>query len=110
MRWLPGFECKRMVLCTPLLRSLPLLAPYAGRYAKLRQYQAQVLVRDGTWRNKLLSGPQSFADWEASWRVYATALVMLGVAYPGDLQKLLRRNKAARRAVSVGVAVHRPPR
>ena len=59
--------------------------PYDGRYAKLRQFQAQVMVRDGTWRNKMLSGPSSFAEWEASWRVYSTALVMLGVAYPGEL-------------------------
>ena len=65
----------------PPFAEFAVFGPYDGRFAKLRSHQAQVLVRDGTWQNKLLSSHKSFADWEASWRVYAAALVMLGVAF-----------------------------
>ena len=87
-----------------------IFGPYDGRFAKLRAFLAQVLVRDGTWRNKMVRGPQSFAEWEASWRVYATALVMLGVAWPWGPLTLFRRDQTAGRAVPRRLAVGSPPR
>ena len=60
--------------------------PFHGRFGKLRTFQAMVLSRDGSWSQKSLKGPENFAQWEACWNVYSTALVMLDVASPGALK------------------------
>ena len=50
-------------------------------------FTAHVLTRDGTWAHKQLRGPTSFEQWEASWDVFAAAMVMLGIAAPGVLRQ-----------------------
>ena len=45
---------------------------------------ARALV-DTQWVTRLISGPSTFAAWEASWKVFRTAMIMLGVASPDDL-------------------------
>ena len=61
--------------------------PYDGRSAKTRQFHEHVLTRDGTWQFRLLRGPTTFSQWEASWRVFAACLIMLDVAKLGQLQQ-----------------------
>ena len=61
--------------------------PFDGRTARMRMFTAHVLTRDGTWAHKRLRGPSSFVQWEASWDVFAAAMVMLGLAAPGVLRQ-----------------------
>ena len=49
----------------------------------MRRFTAHVLTREGTWAHKQLRGPATFEQWEASWDVFAAAMVMLGIAAPG---------------------------
>ena len=60
--------------------------PFDGRATKLRQFMAHVLTRDGTWAQRLLRSPPSFAQWSTCWKVYANTLVMLDIAKVGHLQ------------------------
>ena len=60
--------------------------PHETRHTKLRTFAAMVLSRDGTWAQRALRGPSSFAQWDSCWQVYATALIMLDVASPGALK------------------------
>ena len=60
--------------------------PFDGRATKLRTFTAMVLNRDGAWQQRTLRGPSSFAQWEASWRVYEVLLIMLDVCPPGPLK------------------------
>ena len=53
----------------------------------MRMFTAHVLTRDGTWAHKQLRGPNTYAQWEASWDVFAAAMVMLGIASPGVLRQ-----------------------
>ena len=69
----------------PPFAEFAIFGPFGVRSAKLRTFHAHVLSREGTWQQKLLTGPSSFAAWNASWRVYAATLVMLGLAKPGQL-------------------------
>ena len=41
--------------------------PFDGRSAKLRQFHDHILTRDGSWQYRLLRGPSTFSQWEASW-------------------------------------------
>ena len=59
---------------------------YDGRSAKLRQFTGQVFDREGTLVARTLRAPQSFSAWDASWQVYAVALIMYDVASPGALR------------------------
>ena len=59
---------------------------FDGRSTKLRQFHDHILTRDGSWQYRLLRGPSCFAQWEASWRVFGAACVMLDVARPGQFQ------------------------
>ena len=60
--------------------------PFDGRSTKLRTFTAMVLNRDGAWQQRTLRGPSSWAQWEASWKVYEVLLIMLGIAEPGPLK------------------------
>ena len=60
--------------------------PFDGRSTKLRTFTAMVLNREGTWQQRSLRGPNSFAQWEASWKVYEVLLIMLDVSPPGPLK------------------------
>ena len=61
--------------------------PFDGRSAKLRQFHDHILTRDGSWQYRLLRGPSTFSQWEASWNVFAAACIMLDVAKFGELQQ-----------------------
>ena len=60
--------------------------PHETRSTKLKTFQAMVLNRDGSWAQKAIRGPPSFAAWESCWNVYACTLIMLDVATPGALK------------------------
>ena len=60
--------------------------PFDGRPTQLRTFTAMVLNREGTWQQRSLRGPSSFAQWEASWKVYEVLLIMLDVSPPGPLK------------------------
>ena len=49
-------------------------------------FTAMVLNREGIWQQRSLRGPNSFAQWEASWKVYEVLLIMLDVSPPGPLK------------------------
>ena len=70
--------------------------PFEGRQTKWKTFSAMVLTRDGTWSQRSLRGPQNFQQWEASWHVYATTLVMLDIAAPWGSQGVLSRVPQAR--------------
>ena len=57
---------------------------FGRRTAKLLKYTAQVFV-DGSLQTRLLKGPSSFESWRASWRVFRSAMIMLGAARPAAL-------------------------
>ena len=80
--WLRPVEGARV---RPPFAEFVVFVPYAGRAAKMRTFSAMVLDRDGSWAQRSLRGPANFAQWEASWNVYAVTLVMLDVAAPGAL-------------------------
>ena len=61
--------------------------PYSSRSARLRQFTAHVLTRDGQRTQKQLRGPTSVEQWEACWDVFACSMVMLGVATTGVLRQ-----------------------
>ena len=56
----------------------------------MRKFTAHVLTRDGTWSQKVMSGPQSYSQWEAAWNVFAICMIMLDIASPGSLQQYQR--------------------
>ena len=58
--------------------------PFDDRAAKLRKHSDQVFV-GGVLTTRLLSGPQTFADWQACFEVFKVAMVMLKAAKPGTL-------------------------
>ena len=61
--------------------------PYNDRSVKLRQFHDHILTRDGSWQFRLLRGPSSFAQWETSWRIFASCCIMLDIAKFGQLQQ-----------------------
>ena len=61
--------------------------PFSSRSARMRQFTAHVLTRDGTWSQKQLRGPTSYEQWETCWDVFACAMVMLNVASVGVLRQ-----------------------
>ena len=63
-----------------------IFGPYGARTAKMRQFTAPVLIRDGTRSQKTLRGPSSYAQWVAAWAVFANTMIMLDIASPGSLQ------------------------
>ena len=67
-----------------------IFGPYGSRTARMRQFTAHVLTRDGTWSQKTLRGPSSYAQWEAAWTVFANTMIMLDLASPGSLQQYQR--------------------
>ena len=71
----------------PPFAEFAVFGPFHGRNARLRQFTAHVLTRDGTWSHRLLRSPPSFQQWSACWKVYANTLIMLDVAKIGQLQQ-----------------------
>ena len=74
--------------------------PFDGRATKLRTFTAMVLNRDGAWQQRTLRGPSSFAQWEASWRVYEVLLIMLDVCPPRSSESVLPGYPQTRRPLS----------
>ena len=58
--------------------------PFDDHAAKLRKFSDQVFV-GGVLTTRLLTGPQTFSDWQACFEVFKVAMVMLKGAKPGSL-------------------------
>ena len=61
--------------------------PFNDRSVKLRQFHDHILIRDGAWQFRLLRGPSSFTQWEASWRIFSSCCIMLDAAKLGQLHQ-----------------------
>ena len=58
--------------------------PFDDHAAKLRKFSDQVFV-GGVLTTRLLSGPQTFADWQSCFEIFKAAMIMLKAAKPGTL-------------------------
>jgi len=67
--------------------------PHGARIAKFRRTEAQVFV-GGQLVTKSIDGPSCFESWEASWHIFAVAMVSLGAATPGTMSLYLAGVKA----------------
>ena len=54
--------------------------PFGQRAAKSLKFTSHFLDHTGAWRCKEIPGPDSFATWEACWRVFRTAAIMCDIA------------------------------
>ena len=63
--------------------------PYGRRQAKLLKFTAQVFV-NGELVTKQLRGPSNYDGWRASWRVFRSAMIMLGASSPASLDRYAR--------------------
>ena len=70
----------------PPFAEFAIFGPFNIRAQKMKTFAAMVLSREGTWSQKVVRGPNTFAQWEASWNVYAATLIMLDVASVGALK------------------------
>ena len=61
-----------------------IFSPDGKKAAKKRKFSALIMV-DYVWVTRLLNGPADFHAWAASWKVFRTAMIMLGAACPDDL-------------------------
>ena len=61
-----------------------IFGPFDEVEAKHRKFTEQVFV-DGALQTRLLHGPSSYSAWEACWKVYRAAMVMLDQASVGAL-------------------------
>ena len=55
--------------------------PFGARLAKMRKYEAQIFV-DGRLETRIVKGPSDYDHWAACWRVFRSAMIMLGEASP----------------------------
>ena len=63
--------------------------PYGRRQAKLMKFTAQVFV-SGELVTKQLRGPSNYEGWRAGWRVFRSAMIMVGAASPATLDRYSR--------------------
>ena len=61
--------------------------PFGQRAAKSLKFTSHFLDHSGSWRTKEVPGPDSFATWEACWRVFRTAAIMCDIATPAVLDR-----------------------
>ena len=61
-----------------------IFGPFDEVEAKHRKFTEQVFV-DGALQTRLLHGPSSYTAWEACWKVYRSAMIMLDQASIGAL-------------------------
>ena len=61
--------------------------PFGQRAAKNLKFTSHFLDHTGAWRCKEIPGPDSFASWEACWRVFRTAAIMCDIAAPAVLDR-----------------------
>jgi len=54
--------------------------PFGRRSQRSGKFRVWLPVGDGTYRSKELPGPENFRQWDAAWRVFAVACVMIDVA------------------------------
>ena len=66
---------------------LAVWTPFAGRVKRKRTFSGYVLGTDGDLHLAELKGPATFAEWEASFEIFKTASIMLGIA---ALETLIR--------------------
>ena len=63
--------------------------PYGRRHAKLLKFTAQVFV-NGELVTKQLRGPANYEGWRSGWRVFRSAMIMVGAASPATLDRYSR--------------------
>ena len=68
----------------PPFADFAVFGPFGKRFTARRKFTAQTLV-DGEWVTKQIRGPASFEAWQASWRVFRCAMIMLREASPATL-------------------------
>ena len=61
--------------------------PFGQRVAKSLKFTSHFLDHTGAWRCEEMPGPDSFATWEACWRVFRTAAIMCEIAAPAVLDR-----------------------
>jgi len=86
----------RCILARPLgvpFADFAVWCPLGARIAKFRRTDAQVFV-GGELVSKAIDGPATFDSWEASWQIFAVAMVSLGAATPGTMALYLAGVKA----------------
>ena len=76
--------------------------PYGKKAVRANKYRTYLPMPDGGYMMKEVPGPGSFVQWQASYRVYRTTLLMLDVmtmatlvAYEAHIEKLTRLYPAA---------------
>lgn len=65
--------------------------PHGSRIAKQLRFTQHFLNAEGQWSSRELKGPDNFAAWERSWRVFRTASIMLGLATSSTLDAYAAR-------------------
>ncbi len=54
--------------------------PFGRRAMRAGKFRACLPVGNGEFIAKEIPGPENFTQWQASWRLFAVAMVMLGFA------------------------------
>ena len=70
--------------------------PFGRRALKLQKFRVYTPFGDGTFLMKEMPGPQNLQQWQACWRVFKTAALMLGIV---SLTALLNYEKMVERLV-----------
>ena len=61
--------------------------PHGNRLARKQKFTNMHLDTGGKWHSSELSGPPNLEAWRASWAVFRTASIMLGIATPATLNR-----------------------
>ena len=72
--------------------------PFGQRAAMSLKFTSHFLDHTGAWRCKEIPGPDSFATWEACWRVFRTAAIMCDIAAPAVLDAAKFRDAVSTRS------------
>ena len=70
--------------------------PFGRRALKQQKFRVYTPLGDGSFLMKEMPGPQNFQQWQACWRVFKTACLMLGIV---SLTALLNYEKMIERLV-----------
>ena len=64
--------------------------PFGRRALKLQKFRVYTPLGDGSFLMREMPGPQNFQQWQACWKVFKTASLMLGIIYLFDCLAELR--------------------
>ena len=72
-----AMHTRTVVLLQEPYADFSVLTPHGRRMAKILRHRSWLLQEDGSYKPIEVPGPESFATWEACWKVYEVILIML---------------------------------